>query len=114
MVPVPVAISRKLGCGAGAASAVGTRLQDDSAFFVGAGLLVAVSFCSSVTLILSAESAKVRRGAWKFAMLRLPLALVEPSPALIFVRFNEFCVNCRLALRTVSGWVSEGIFSVAF
>ena len=32
-------------------------------------------------------------------MLRLPLALVDPSDAARFVRFTEFCVNCMFALR---------------
>src|SRR5450631_1198902 len=113
MVPVPVAVSRKLGWGAGAASAVGTRLHDASAFFAGAGLL-AINFCNSVMFSLSAASAKVRRGAWKFATLRFPLALVDPTEATRFVTLREFCVNCRLAFLMFSGWVSEGIFSEAF
>ena len=57
---------------------MGTRLQIDSDFFAGAGLLGATSFCSSETLSLSAARAKVSRGAWKLAMLRFPVALVEP------------------------------------
>src|SRR5271157_883680 len=112
IVPVPVAVSRKLCCGAGAASAAGTRLHDAAAFFAGAGLLGAISFCSSKTFILSAVSAKVRRGAWKLAMLRLPLVLVDPTEALMLVRSIEFWVNCRLTLRTLIGWVSDGVFSV--
>ncbi len=62
----------------GRASAVGTRLHDAWDFFTGAGVPDAISFCSSVTLILSAAKAKVSRGAWKLAMLRFPVALVEP------------------------------------
>src|ERR1019366_6744063 len=110
MVPVPVALSRKLGCGAGAASAVGTRPHDASAFLAGAGLLGAINFCSSVMFNLSAVSANVSRGAWKLAML----ALVDPTDATRFVRFTEFCVNWRLAFLMFTGWVSAGVFSVAF
>src|SRR5271157_4387969 len=114
--PVPVALWSRLGwAGVGAALALGIRLQDASAFFLaGAFCSPPVICCSSVTLILSALSAKVSLGAWKFAMLRFPLAFVEPSDAARLVRFTEFCVNCMLALRTCSGWVSEGIFSEAF
>src|SRR6516164_10319406 len=86
IVPAPVAVSRKPGLGAGAASAEGTRLHEASAFVAGAGLAEATSFCSSVMFSLSAARAKVRCGAWKFATLRLPLALVEPSEAFRFVR----------------------------
>src|SRR5208283_195873 len=117
MVPLPVALCSRLGCdAAGAALALGTRLQDASAFFLdGAFCSEPPVICSnSATLSLSAVSAKVSLGAWKFATLRLPLALVEPSDAARFVRFTEFCVNCMLALRTCSGFVSEGIVSDAF
>src|SRR5271167_815544 len=116
-VPLPVALSSRLGCaGAGAALSLGTRLQDASAFFLGGAFCSEppVICCSSATLSLSAVSAKVSLGAWKFAMPRLPLALVEPSVAARFVRFIEFCVNCMLALRTCSGLVNEGIVSDAF
>src|SRR5208337_503319 len=117
MVPLPVALCSRLGCDTvGAALALGTKLQDASAFFL------AGAFCSdppvicsnSATLILSAVSAKVSLGAWKFAMLRLPPALVEPRDAAKFVRLTEFCVNCMLALRICNGLVSEGIFNDAF
>src|ERR1019366_1167872 len=120
MEPVPVALASKPGCaaGAGAASAVGTRLQEAFAFFLagalGSGVELLVIFWSSTTFSLSAASANVSRGAWKLATLRLPLALVEPSDAARFVRFTEFCVNCRFALRTFTGWVSDGTFSEAF
>src|SRR5271166_8282 len=116
MVPLPVAVCNRLGCaGAGAALARGSKLQEASAFFfAGAGSGATVIFCSSATLILSALSAKVNRGAWKLAMLRLPLALVEPSDRARFPRLTEFCVNCMLALRTCNGWVSDGIFRDAF
>src|ERR1019366_1783600 len=120
MVPGPVALASKPGCavGAAAASAVGTRLHEASAFFLagafGLGVELLVIFWSSTTFSLSAERANVSLGAWKLATLRLPLALVEPSDAARLVRFTEFCVNCRFALRTFTGWVSDGIFSEAF
>ena len=113
MVPVPVAVASKPGCaaGAGAASAVGTRLQEASAFFLaGAGVELPVIFSSSATFSLSAVRAKVSLGAWKLATLRLPLALVEPSDAARLVRFTEFCVNCMFTFRIFTGWVSDGIF----
>ena len=102
---------------AGAASAVGTRLHDASRSSLRGAFCGAeppVIFFSSVTFSLSAVSAKVSCGAWKLAMLRLPLALVEPSEAARLVRFTEFCVNCRFALRMFSGCVSDGVFSDAF
>src|SRR5664279_5016491 len=102
-VPVPVAVSRKLGCGADAASALGTTLHDASAFLAGAGLPATINFCNSVMLILSAASPKVSRGAWKLATLRLPLAFVDPSDATRFVMLSEFWVNCRLAFLMFSG-----------
>src|SRR5580704_10691041 len=106
MVPEPVAVCRKLGCGAGAAFALGTRLQEPSAFFFSGAFWLEdplVIFCSSATFRWSAESAKVSFGVWKFAMLRLPLAFVDPSDAARFVKFTEFWVNCMFALRTFSG-----------
>ena len=117
MEPVPVALCSRLGwAAAGDALALGTRLQDASAFFF-AGAFCSeplVICCSSVTLILSALNAKVSRGAWKFAMLRFPPAFVEPSDAARLVKFTEFCVNCKFAFLTCKGWVSEDIFSEAF
>src|SRR5271165_6318806 len=98
MEPVPVALCSRLGCAAdaGEALALEMRLQDASAlFFAGALCSEPPVICSSsVTLSLSAVNAKVSLGAWKFAMPRLPLALVDPSEAARFVRFTEFCVNC--------------------
>src|ERR1017187_2892302 len=120
MEPVPVALASKPGCaaGAGAASAVGTRLHEASAFFLagafGSGVELLVIFWSSTTFSLSAASANVSLGAWKLATLRLPVALVEPSDATRLVRLTEFCVNCRFAFLTLSGWVRDGIFSEAF
>src|SRR6516162_2604190 len=93
IVPLPVAVSRKLGCGAGTAWAEGTKLHEDCAFFNGAGLLGAVNFSNSAILSLSAERAKVRCGAWKFDMPILPVAVVEAMEALMFVRLIEFWVN---------------------
>src|SRR6516162_5763787 len=93
-VPVPVVLSNKLGCFAGAveASAVGTSPWDTPAFFFsgtfGAGDGAAMIFCSSLTLILSALSANVSLGAWKFAMFKFPLAFVEPREAARFVRLT--------------------------
>src|SRR5664279_447855 len=91
--PVPVALASNPGCaaGAGAASAVGTRLHEAFAFFLagalGSGVELLVIFWSSTTFSFSAERANVSRGAWKLATLRLPPALVEPSDAARFVRF---------------------------
>src|SRR5208337_2855879 len=116
--PEPVALCSRLGCAAdgGAALALGMRLQDASAFFfAGAFFSEPPVICSnSVTFILSTVSAKVNLGAWKFAMLKFPPALVEPSDAARFVRFTEFCVNCMFMLRTCNGCVSDGIFKEAF
>src|ERR1035437_7171789 len=109
MVPVPVAESRKLGFGGGAALAVGNRLHDASAFLAGAGLPEATNFCNSVMFNLSAARANVSRGAWKLATLRLPVALVDPTDAARFVRFTEFCVNWRFAFLMFTGCVSAGI-----
>src|SRR5512137_1551688 len=106
MEPVPVTDWSRLGWdGAGAALAVGIRLQDAWAFCFAGTFCSAppVICCNSVTLSLSALREKVNRGAWKFAMLRFPLTLVEPRDAAKFIRFTEFCENCMFALRTFSG-----------
>src|SRR5664280_1152098 len=85
MEPVPVALASKPGCaaGAGAASAVGTRLHEASAFFLagafGSGVGLLVIFWSSTTFSLSAASANFSLGAWKLATLRLPLSLIHIS-----------------------------------
>src|SRR5580704_3141272 len=104
---------------AGEASAAGTKLHEASArfcFWAGAfcGVEPPVICSSSVTFSLSAVSAKVRCGAWKFATLKLPPALVEPREAARFVMFIEFWVNCRLALRIFRGCVREGVLRDAF
>src|SRR5215467_4761712 len=117
IVPLPVALCSKPGCdGAGAALALVTSPQDDSAFFLGGAFSSEPpAICSNSTaLILSALNAKVRVGALKFATLTFPVALVEPSDAAMFVSFTEFCVNCMLAFRTCRGRVREGILSDAF